>query len=128
MSETTQTADQPTIPAGPDSPRQRTYLMSLVSDVTELRDTLTAIRENAAREIADLEAGKSVRLGMTDGPFAGLATTAVRLRAKIDVRVESRHAFGITDEQVNYAIHLGGLPTHGERDDAEAQWLYSTAF
>ena len=120
--------DEHTIPAGPVNRRQQAHLSKIVGAVYELKHSYEQVAANAFREIERLASGVApVRsLGSGQGSLRDMGD-ALGMRGRIESRIESAPMYGITAEQVEHAVRLGGTAAH-QLDDAIVEWLHAEKF
>ena len=120
----TRTADT-AIPPGPADTRQGEYLCKIFDEVYELKRLYEQIAARVTVEIDRLAHGVGPDRGLGRGhaPLAD-AGDAMALRGRIEARIDAASSFGVTQEQIEYVVSLGGL-AQNRLDERVCSWLYS---
>lgn len=118
----TETAPE-TIPAGPTDDRERAFLAKIVDLSEKYSTTLREAMEQAESRLLGLANG-IVSNALTETGTVRTSAEALGLHAELTTRQQLARAYGITAEQVQYAIRLGSSP-HGSMSEQCTKWLFS---
>lgn len=116
----------PAVPLCPVDDRQRTFLRRLVERTEDLARAINQTKAYADAEFASLIDGTVVSSTAGGSGVARASVEVAALRSQIVAIAEAHRAYGLSAEQVRYAIYLGATETIYEHEGA-ATWLYGNA-
>lgn len=117
-----------TIPPGPRTQAERTFLDRVITDQAALHSAAKIAIEIGTAMVEQITAGKVVDLDMDKrGALTSTAANVLRLQAQLGAYQTMFRAIGITYEQFTHALLIGGVGDYHDRVELESAWLYDAA-